>query len=185
MQRFEIGFALLAVLVVVTVSAGQNRAPFGDQKNITVVLNDGREQSIPLEQVARIEFKPGMAIVYKDGHRQDFSKVARIEFARSQQASSFGRNNFLGKWEAGVGPGGGTFFITLGADGRARKSIGAAHGTWVFVDGEARISWDDGWHDIIRKVGSKHQKFAYAPGKSFSDEPSNVTDARNTNPQPI
>jgi hypothetical protein len=53
------------------------------------------------------------------------------------------------------------------------------------ADGEARISWDDGWHDAIRKVGTKHEKVAYEPGKSFSDTPSNVTTARNTEPRPI
>ena len=53
------------------------------------------------------------------------------------------------------------------------------------MNGEARISWDDGWHDAIRKAGSKHEKVAFEPGRSFTDEPSNVTDAKNTNPQPI
>jgi hypothetical protein len=53
------------------------------------------------------------------------------------------------------------------------------------VNGEARINWDDGWHDAIVKVGSKYEKRAYEHGKTFSDEPSNVTDAKNTNAQPI
>jgi hypothetical protein len=53
------------------------------------------------------------------------------------------------------------------------------------VDGEARISWDDGWHDVIRKVGAKHEKFAYEPGKSFSDPPANVTAAVRTEVKPI
>ena len=26
------------------------------------------------------------------------------------------------------------------------------HGKWVYVDGEARVTWDDGWQDVIRKV---------------------------------
>ena len=55
----------------------------------------------------------------------------------------------------------GHFFITLDDDGTARKTLGASHGTWTLVDGEARISWDDGWHDVIRKVGGKHEKVAY------------------------
>jgi len=53
------------------------------------------------------------------------------------------------------------------------------------VDGEARVTWDDGAQDAIRKVGSKHEKFAYAAGKSFTDVPENVTAARNTTPHPI
>jgi hypothetical protein len=53
------------------------------------------------------------------------------------------------------------------------------------VDGEARIAWDDGWHDLIRKVGTKHEKVAFEPGKAFSEEPNNVTAAVNTSPEPI
>ena len=94
------------------------------------------------------------------------------------------RARFVGKWEVGEGNGN-DFYATLDADGEAHKSIGASHGTWTVVDGEARISWDDGWHDAIRKVGSKYEKFAHAPGKSFDDPPSNVTAARNTDPKPI
>jgi hypothetical protein len=75
--------------------------------------------------------------------------------------------------------------MTLHRDGTAEKTIGAKHGTWVVEDGEARISWDDGWHDAIRKVGNKHEKCAYEPGKSFDDQPSNVANAENVNPQPI
>ena len=90
----------------------------------------------------------------------------------------------MGKWLVGEGNGD-SFYITLEENGEATKSIGAADGTWVYVDGEARITWDDGWHDAIRKVGSKHGKFAYSPGKSFSDNPTNVTEARDTSPQPI
>ena len=49
----------------------------------------------------------------------------------------------------------------------------------------ARIAWDDGWHDAIRKRGSVHEKVAFEPGKTFDDAPSNVTAARNTQPKPI
>jgi hypothetical protein len=91
----------------------------------------------------------------------------------------------VGKWKVGVGSGGATFFITLDRNGQAKKSMGASHGTWEVVNGEARISWDDGWHDIIRKVGDKHEKVAFEPGKSFDAEPSNVTNATNTTAQPI
>ncbi len=138
-----------------------------------------------------------VVIVFKDGHRQTISTadIARIEFTQATVAKTTanaaapnapqpGRNHFLGKWQ--VQEGGGrsrSFFITLNDDGTAEKSIGASHGHWEVVDGEARIAWDDGWHDIIRKTGSKHEKFAFEPGRSFSDSPSNVTDARPTEPR--
>src|SRR5215469_15777398 len=122
-----------------------------------------------------------LVIVFKDGHQQTFSMadIARIEFKGPATQSLMGRGRFLGKWRVGDGAGG-HFFITLEPSGEASKSIGTAHGTWIVADGEARISWDD----AIRKAGDRYQKVAFSPEKSFSDSPSNVTDAQNTSPQP-
>jgi hypothetical protein len=53
------------------------------------------------------------------------------------------------------------------------------------VNGEARVTWDDGAQDCIRHVDGRDKKFAYSSGKSFTDQPDNVTDARNTSPRPI
>lgn len=138
-----------------------------------------------------------LVIVFRDGHRQTvrMSDVARIEFNGSEptrvsqprgasDSTGPGRIYYIGKWEVGDGAGR-RFLIELKPDGNAEKSIGAPHGTWTAGDGEARIVWDDGNRDAIRKVGSKHQKYAYGAGKSFSDEPSNVTEARPTQPRPL
>jgi hypothetical protein len=157
-----------------------------DRNSVVIVFKDGHRQSFAMAEVARMDFKTPSVIVYKDGHRQKFSAsdIASIEFGNSASEMMPGRGHFIGKWEVGQGNGS-NFFITLDADGDAEKTLGASHGTWTLVDGEARISWDDGWHDVIRKVGSKHEKRAYEPGKSFDDTPNNVTAARNTNPKPI
>lgn len=161
--------------------------PADDRNSVVIVFKDGHRQSFAATEIARMDFKAPAVIVYRDGHQEKFSPtdIARIEFGSSSFSEMMpGRGHFVGKWEVGEGNGG-TFIITLDADGDARKSIGSSHGTWTLVDGEARISWDDGWHDVIRKVGSKHEKRAYEPGKSFDDTPSNVTAARNTQPKPI
>jgi hypothetical protein len=63
--------------------------------------------------------------------------------------------------------------------------MGNVRGKWIAVDGEARVIWDDGAQDAIRKVGSNYQKFAYGMGKSFTDTADNVTNAHNTTPHPI
>jgi hypothetical protein len=139
---------------------------------------------------------PGtIVIVFKDGHRQTFnlSDIERVEFggnagaAASYEGSGAGlpsRGRFLGKWECGDGSGG-TFYITLNEDGSAWRSLRSVGGHWVYFDGEARITWNDGAQDAIRKVGSQYQKFAYAAGKLFTDDPDNVTAAHNTTPHPI
>lgn len=90
--------------------------------------------------------------------------------------------SFVGRWEVGTGIGKQTFYITLERDGKATKSQGSPNGKWTVYGDEARISWDDGWHDVIRKAGNQYEKAAYAPGKSFTDSPDNITGATRTEP---
>jgi hypothetical protein len=137
-----------------------------------------------------------IVIVFKDGHRQTFNyaDVARIEFsgnggvpigdAGQAPAGAPPRGHFLGKWEVGDGSGG-TFYITLDESGDAHRTLHRVHGKWAYVNGEARVTWDDGAMDAIRRIDGKDQKFAYRAGKTFTDEPDNVTDAHNTSPRPI
>ena len=136
-----------------------------------------------------------IVIVFKDGHRQSFNlaDIARVEFpGASAAAAEVGptppgappRGHFFGKWEVGDGNGS-TFFITLKESGEAYRSLGSVHGKWAYVNGEARITWNDGAQDAIRRVDGRDRKAAYHEGKSFTDEPDNVTDARNTSPRPI
>jgi len=128
-----------------------------------------------------------VVIVFKDGHRQTFnlSDVDRIEFAGGASSISADANNlripsrdrFIGQWECGDGQGN-TFYITLNEDGTAHRTIGDVNGHWDYVDGEARVTWNDDRQDAIRKSGSQFFKFAYGSGKSFTDEPDNVARAR-------
>jgi hypothetical protein len=119
-----------------------------------------------------------IVIVFKDGRQQSFrlADIARIEFNSPVEKASPGRARFLGEWKCGNGAGG-TFFITLEPDGVARKTLGSEAGKWTVVNGEAHIAWDDGWHDIIRKVGARYEKVAYSPGSSLSGPPDNVAEA--------
>ncbi len=185
-----VGTLAIIVVVAVTGIAKAGAAPADDHRSddygsIMIVFKDGHRQDVKVADIARMEFKTPVLIVFKDGRQQNVpaAEIARIEFEPAG-ASAVSRAHFVGKWEVGDGNGS-NFYITLEASGDARKSIGASHGTWTVGDGEARISWDDGWHDAIRKVGAKHEKLAFASGKSFDDPPSNVTPARNTQPRPI
>jgi hypothetical protein len=108
--------------------------------------------------------------------------AACLATGQSTKPNSTLAASFVGRWEVGLGAGGQTFYITLEKDGQATKSHGSPHGKWTMVGGEARISWDDGWHDVIRKAGNHYEKAAYAPGKSFSDSPDNITSATRTEP---
>jgi hypothetical protein len=126
-----------------------------------------------------------ITIVFKNGRRQDFrvEDIARIEFHTPfSNATVAGRAHFLGRWKVDDGMGR-KFFITLKPDGVARKTLGSRNGTWTVVNGEAQVSWDDGWHDVLRKVGSKYEKVAFEPGRSLTESPSNVTPAEYTEPK--
>ena len=161
------GLATLLCLAVTSVFAGAPPASKGGPATIVIVFKDGHRQSFNLSDISRVEFPA----------------AADVAAATGPVSSIFPRH-FLGKWEVGDGSGN-TFFITLYDDGDARKSIGDRHGKWIYADGEARITWDDGWHDAIRKVGSGYQKRAFGANKSFTDIPDNVTAAQNTMPHPI
>jgi hypothetical protein len=135
-----------------------------------------------------------IVVVLKDGHRQSFnlSDVARIEFPGGGVVADAGptppgappRGHFLGKWEVGDGMGN-KFTITLNDDGSAWRSLHRIHGRWAYVNGEARVTWDDGALDCIRRADGQDKKFAYGAGKRFTDEPDNVTQARNTSKGPV
>ncbi len=133
-----------------------------------------------------------IVIVFKDGHRQSFNlaDIERIEFPGVTAASIPSganltpRGRFLGKWEAGDGAGN-TVTSSLSENGDAFRSLGDVRGHWVYANGEALITWDDGAQDAIRRSGSRFQKYAYSAGKSFTDTPDNIAPARNTTPKPI
>lgn len=177
--------AISAIPLVLTAVPKASAFPIDDHAPVVIVYKDGHRQTLAAGEISRIDLKTPATIVYKDGHREKLrAGIDRIEFSESTSFGTPGRSHFIGKWEVGQGNGA-TFLITLEADGTAKKSIGPPHGTWTLVDGEARITWDDGWHDVIRKRGSQHEKVAFEPGKTFDDEPTNVTEARNTQPKPI
>jgi hypothetical protein len=176
---------ILVALAIGSLGQAGSRDAHG---SLIVVMKDGRRQTIPVAEITKIEFKDADIVVFRDGGQKSFrmSETQSFEFDTSAStAFTPGWNHFVGKWRVGQGPGAGDFYITLGANGEAHKTLGADHGIWKVVDGEARIAWDDGWHDVIRKVGTKHEKVAFEPGKSFSEKPNNVTAAVNTSPEPI
>lgn len=185
-MRGLIRLVFMSAILLVTLSAVA-KAPFpvDARDSVVIVFKDGHHQTLAMGEIARLDLKAPAAIVYKDGHREKISAdIERVEFGDSDTALLPSRAHFIGKWEVGDGNHS-RFFITLDADGDAKKTLGPPHGTWTLVDGEARITWDDGWHDAIRKVGSKHEKRAFEAGKSFDDPPSNVTVAFKTGQRPI
>lgn len=157
-----VSFLAFVALSVIPALTQTKPAAKADQNSIVITFKDGRQQTYSLADVAKIEFKTATA--------------------QAQAATRSERATLAGKWKVGTGAAMGTFYITLAADGTATKSMGSSRGTWEMVDAEAHISWDDGWHDVIRKTGNHYEKAAYAPGRPLTDSPSNVTSAVRTEP---
>ena len=181
MAQLKVTNIAVLILASALVCSAQESA-----RTLTIVFHDGHQKTFTIPSGSRIEFNAGNMVVSsgKNVETIPVSEVSRIDFNVSR-SMGFGMNHFVGKWEFGTGVGSQTFFVTLDRDGKAHKTIGSPRGTWSVVDGEARIKWDDGWTDVIRKVGNKHQKFAYESGKALNDDPSNVTDAKTLNSEPI
>ena len=169
MRKFVVG-VLAGVLVAGSAILGlaQNRGGKGSSGQIVIVFKDGHRQSFNIADIGRIEFPGG----------------APLADAGPTPPGAPPRGHFLGKWDVGDG-GGGRFTITLNEDGSAWRSLRRIHGRWVYVNGEARVTWDDGAMDCIRRVDGRDKKFAYRAGKMFTDEPDNVADARNTSRGPV
>ncbi len=84
---------------------------------------------------------------------------------------------FVGQWSIGASdhP---SFVMTLNEDFTAKKShVPKATGKWEYVSGEARVTWSDGWRDILRREGKKYRKVAFRPGTTFDSPPSNTESA--------
>ena len=157
---------LVVLLVLIALPAFAADIKSKTENALVVTFKDGHKQTIPVSDVARIEFRTS-------------GKTTPVEIPGA--SSNLGTTHFLGRWRVGDGAGN-TFIITLERNGKATKSLGGRRGTWSVVNGEAHINWEDGWHDAIRKVGSKYEKVAYSSGKTFSDEPDNVADAKSLEP---
>jgi hypothetical protein len=83
---------------------------------------------------------------------------------------------FIGSWRmVNENTGTTTFTMTLDEAGQARKShVPEATGKWEVIGEEARITWNDGWRDILRPDTVGMRKFAYPPGSKWPGTPDNT-----------
>lgn len=107
--------------------------------------------------------------------------------ARPQPGAQADWRVFVGQWNIGAPtpPGGPPFVMSLREDFSARKShVPNATGTWEYRAGEARITWSDGWRDLLRRAGETYRKFAFQPGTTFDSPPSNTASAEKQAAEP-
>jgi len=144
------------ILVAFSGTLATARPAADDHNTIVITFKDGHRESLAVAEIARLDFKSPSVIIYKDGHHEKINaaEIVRIDFDSPDATATLpGRAHFLGKWEVGDGNSG---------------SLGE----------EVRVRWDDGWRDVICKVGDRHEKFAFAPGSPLDDKAANVTAAR-------
>lgn len=82
---------------------------------------------------------------------------------------------FAGSWQIVDAKGKTVSTLTLTGSHTAKKShVPNATGKWEVVSSEARITWSDGWRDILRPQSDGVQKIAFRPGTSWKDKPTNT-----------
>jgi hypothetical protein len=93
-------------------------------------------------------------------------------------AKAGGATQFVGRWRIVDGAGKTSTFFTLTSSLEAKKSHAPkVTAKWEVVGNEARITWSDGWKDIIRPQKEGFAKLGFAPGTSWDDPPTNTEKA--------
>ena len=76
-----------------------------------------------------------------------------------------GRRFFLCRWHMERSAKGTPFFVKLGDDGGAKRisesNTVEESGTWEYVNGEAVITWKDGWTAVLRQTPDGVKRLAY------------------------
>jgi hypothetical protein len=182
---FKHQLVVAGLLLAVTASvAAQSKS----SNSVTIIYRDHHQQTVSSADISRIDFRNDVLVLNRNGHEEKIplNNVSNLEVHEAPADGMSARSHYVGKWRVGMDTGTSrSFEITLDRNGQARKTLGGPHGTWTFVDGGAQIAWEDGWHDMIIKVGDKYEKRAFEPGKPFSAAPSNVTEAKRANDQSI
>jgi hypothetical protein len=84
-------------------------------------------------------------------------------------------STFVGRWRIVDEKGVTSCYFTLTGSFEAKKSHAPdVTAKWEVVGVEARITWSDGWRDILRPEKGRILKFAFGPGSSWDDKPANT-----------
>ena len=85
---------------------------------------------------------------------------------------------FVGRWKIIGDKGAVACYFTLSDNLTAKKShVPDATGVWEVVGNEARITWSDGWKDILRVEKDGVTKIAFGPKTTWTDPPANTQKA--------
>jgi hypothetical protein len=125
--------------------------------------------------------------------RQAAASVAELQSAvrKAEQSSVIGESpvteelpqnsdeasvsQFVGRWRIGDEKGQTASFFTLTKSFDAKKSYApTVTAKWEIVGNEARITWSDGWRDILRPQKGSVLKIAFQPGTSWDEKPANT-----------
>lgn len=79
------------------------------------------------------------------------------------------KQRFAGRWRIAD-----SIFTLSGSLTATKSHAPKVTGKWEIVGDEARITWSDGWKDVIRPQKKGFQKVAFGPGTSWEDKPANT-----------
>jgi hypothetical protein len=88
-----------------------------------------------------------------------------------------GARDFVGRWRIVDDKGVTSCYFTLSASAAKKSHAPKVTAKWELVGKEARITWSDGWKDILRPQKDGVLKIAFGPGTSWDDKPANTQHA--------
>jgi hypothetical protein len=105
--------------------------------------------------------------------RADRYSPEAVRGARKELAAE----HFVGKWRLVDDKGKTSAYFTLTRTGAMKSNAPNVAATWEVVGDEARITWGDGWKDVLRFEKGGVVKLAFGPGASWDDAPANTQKA--------
>ena len=81
----------------------------------------------------------------------------------------------MGRWKIVNDKGEVGCYFTLDQSLTAKKShVPDATAKWELVGKDVRITWSDGWKDVLRPAKGRIAKIAFGPGTSWDDKPADT-----------
>jgi hypothetical protein len=135
-------------------------------REVLVFFDDGWTDRLGLKdgQPRHEGFAPGISLTSPATNSASAEKV------------SDDRATFVGVWRLNREPDGSYLYITLQANGTAFSTInGITEGRWELVEGAAKVTWPDGWVDVIERAEGSWQKRSWVGGDAGT--PADLTQA--------
>jgi hypothetical protein len=135
---------------------------------VTLERDDGQTISVRIEQLS--EDDQGFI-----RERRWLEEATAPEQSQTSGNRAMPASRFVGRWRLVNDKGVAAAYFTLTPSRRAKKDhVPDATATWEIVGNDGRITWSDGWRDVLRAQEDETIVITFRPGTSWDDPPHNT-----------